>query len=80
MIRNHDVVLGIPPGTLLFLKLCHQAEDITLLDMICKTILLTSKMQGGKLYQERCLTHLQYVSFCQVIHSWTRKYHLTHVR
>lgn len=59
MIRNRDantVVLGIQAGTIFVLQLCHQAEDIVLLEMICtsvrlcKTILLTSTMQGGKLY------------------------------
>lgn len=50
------MVLGIQAGTIFVLQLCHQAEDIVLLEMICtsvrlcKTILLTSTMQGGKLY------------------------------
>lgn len=50
---------------------------------------VTSKPQDGKCYilQEIFIgvdhiwhIHLQYVSFCQVIQRWTRKYHLTHTK
>lgn len=67
-------------------KLEHQKVAVCA-KLFC--LCVTSKMQDGKCYVLQKIfigvdhiwqIHLQHVSFCQVIHRGTRKYHLTHMK